>query len=259
MRWSIAAVAALVALAGCSDGASPPVDDVEPPSEGKGSIYGVVVDGTITPLSNVTITLQGMDQKARSDHDGTFKFQDLEPGSYFMVASGKGITPVQTSAEVKAGEVEKVKVQVALIPEGEPYHRSNIFTARHATSVPLLVVYYVSPTTEVDGPFESVVYEADWSQSSLVFYPLDDQPYYHRLAAGAWDHNGRTAEQGVVVYNGTDYDPDAEGADAMNLWAWPSGTFGVALDAKAEVFLTIFYHDAAPDGWSIMEGTGTPG
>lgn len=126
-------VALLVALAGCSgsDPAAEPdpaVDftglDLEATAT-TGILRGIVVDDAIRPLANATVTLRGsgVEQTAKSTAAGSFGFEALAPGTYFLNASKPGYFTSQTSAEVVAGVAEPpiVKLQLGLDAANLPY------------------------------------------------------------------------------------------------------------------------------------------
>lgn len=96
------------ALAGCSDNGSGASDDVEFDDDLKatsdtGLIRGVIVDGSITPIAGVTVTVQGQETSQETDDEGRFSFGDLPGGTYFLSAEKPGYFPVQQSVEVVAG------------------------------------------------------------------------------------------------------------------------------------------------------------
>jgi hypothetical protein len=125
MRGVLLAVAVMVvALSGCSDGGGPPapppeeaaLDDLElEATETTGVIRGLVVDEAIRPVANVTVTLLADPPRAtKSNGNGAFGFDELEPGSYFLRAEKPGFGSVQQSADVVAGLADPPIVKVLL-------------------------------------------------------------------------------------------------------------------------------------------------
>lgn len=136
----LAALLLAAALAGCSskDGGAPA------PSAGPdftdlgleatsttGVIRGIVVDSAIRPLANATVVLTPGDQTAHSTAAGTFGFDGLEAGSYFLKVRKAGYSETQTSAQVDAGVQDPplVHVQMAALPGTAPYYETYVFHA----------------------------------------------------------------------------------------------------------------------------------
>src|SRR5688572_6819746 len=149
MRWLPSLLVAAL-LAGCS---SPPSDGPEPaePADFEeldlvatsttGVIRGVVVDVAIRPVANASITLTPGDQTTRSTATGTFGFESLEPGTYFLKVEKIGYNSTQTSTEVAAGvaEPEIVKVLLTSVPGTQPYVEVLTFTAFITCGVAVVV------------------------------------------------------------------------------------------------------------------------
>lgn len=120
MRILLAGLLVTAMLAGCASSTppAPPADDFDidlTPTKTTGVIRGVVVDEGIRPLVNVLIVLKGAaPANTTSNENGAFGFAGLEPGTYFMEVSKIGYFPVQTSADVVAGDPEPPIVKVLL-------------------------------------------------------------------------------------------------------------------------------------------------
>ena len=116
---------AAVTLAGCSSGGQEPeapetdVDfgelDLEA-TDTTGVIRGIVVDEAIRPIANAAITIRGggSELSTTSTEAGSFGFDGLEPGTYFLSASKPGHFGAQASAEVVAGVEEPPIVKLLL-------------------------------------------------------------------------------------------------------------------------------------------------
>ncbi|HJQ93946.1 MAG TPA: carboxypeptidase-like regulatory domain-containing protein [Candidatus Thermoplasmatota archaeon] len=118
---ALAFVAAL--LAGCTQGSPgedlPPADfdDLELEATATtGVIRGIVVDDAIRPIAGANVLLTPGDKTATSTDAGTFGFDALEPGTYFLKVERAGYNATQTSAEVVAGVAEPPIVKVLLSP-----------------------------------------------------------------------------------------------------------------------------------------------
>lgn len=133
-----------VALAGCAGDSGGPTDDEDvfddldvSATEDTGIIRGIVVDPTVVPVPDVTVTLQGSEQTTTTNAEGAFVFSDLEPGTYFLTADKVGFTPTQSSVSVVAGVDRPPIVKVQLIPDPteNPYLSSMQFDGFIACSV----------------------------------------------------------------------------------------------------------------------------
>lgn len=133
--WVLATLAGLL-VAGCSGsggssgtGSTPDSSefptatvDVEPTAT-TGIIRGVVVDQAIRPLSGVTITIAGTQQSTLSNDEGAFGFENLVPGTYFVVAHKAGYQDLQASTDVVAGVADPdiVRIKMQADPRGLAY------------------------------------------------------------------------------------------------------------------------------------------
>jgi hypothetical protein len=88
-----------------------------------GIIRGVIADETISPLPGATITVRGTELHAETDENGLFGFTDMEPGNYFLEATKKGYTKVQSNVAVVAGvdKPEIARFLLEFIPGTQPY------------------------------------------------------------------------------------------------------------------------------------------
>lgn len=124
MRWS-SLVVVFVLVSGCSQPSNeetrePTVDFEELALQATattGVIRGLVVDETIRPIGNVSILLTPGDQQTVSTAAGTFGFEGLKPGTYFLRVSHLRYLPTQTSVEVVAGVSEPPITKVLLVAD----------------------------------------------------------------------------------------------------------------------------------------------
>jgi hypothetical protein len=138
--FAIAALLAGALLAGCSgpnDGPDPASDsgptfddlDLQATST-TGIIRGVVVDDAIRPVAGAKVALQGeLAREAVSTDLGTFGFEGLPAGTYFLNVGKPGYFDAQQSAEVVAGVAEPpvVKVQLAVDAANLPYVETYVY------------------------------------------------------------------------------------------------------------------------------------
>ena len=78
----------------------------------RGTVYG---QGTGDPLANATVRLVETEQRALTDENGEFRFDDLPPGDYTLnvIAIGYRLLEEDNVAMVKAGEITEVEISLA--------------------------------------------------------------------------------------------------------------------------------------------------
>ncbi|HUR25911.1 MAG TPA: carboxypeptidase-like regulatory domain-containing protein [Candidatus Thermoplasmatota archaeon] len=146
-----------IALAGCSGGKdeppAPPPEEVAVQDLGleatatTGIIRGLVVDEAIRPVANTTITLAGSKEgTTKSNADGAFGFDDLEPGTYFLRAEKLGFSQVQQSAEVVAGVSDPPIVKMLLVADlaTTPFYDAYVFDGFIQCSFTLVAVSFAA-------------------------------------------------------------------------------------------------------------------
>ncbi len=117
----IAVLLFTVTLAGCAEQGvteSPDGVDVEKEVQATsttGGIRGVVVDESITPIPDVTVTLQGQDKQTVTDAGGEFVFSGLDPGVYFVQTQHPLYETIQQAATVEAGVSDPKAVRLQLV------------------------------------------------------------------------------------------------------------------------------------------------
>ncbi|SDL48035.1 iron complex outermembrane recepter protein [Catalinimonas alkaloidigena] len=73
-----------------------------------GRITGTVVTNDHQPAEFVNVYLKGTTQGASTDAEGTFELQDIQAGSYTLVASSVGLKSVSQPVEVRANQTTTV-------------------------------------------------------------------------------------------------------------------------------------------------------
>ena len=129
MKWMSGGLLVAFLVAGCADGGAAVEEGPDfsglglAASDTTGIIRGIVVDDAIRPVAgaNVTVTPGGL--TAKTTEAGTFGFDGLAAGTYFLAVERFGYTSAQTSTEVVAGVAEPpiVRVLVSLVPSLQPY------------------------------------------------------------------------------------------------------------------------------------------
>jgi hypothetical protein len=275
----LAAALALTVLAGCTGGvpdivapdqAGPDID-VDPQAE-TGAIAGVVVDEAIRPLAGAVVHLS-TGPNATTDESGQFSFTDLEPGTYFLTANATGHTTVQTSAQVEAGEVTRLRIlsqtEVVVVPYHETLHFTGLieFSPGAAGSILNIVI---DTGLGMENPLCSMcsfqfntsglnvatfVTEAVWedtlpspepSSLYLEFFPAD-------LDDGTDDIQGGFLPSPILEH----YPIAMWGLNETNI-DWHVRLTGdadsVQYNQQYEMYVTLFMDGPAPDGWSLVKG-----
>jgi hypothetical protein len=262
MRGAALAMALLTAfLAGCSgggkdDGPGSPLDgvDVQPVGEGKGAVAGVVVDEAIRPIAGAEVSMAG-EVVATTGDDGVFVLDALDPGLAVFAVSAEGFFPIQTSADVLPGETSQVRVQLPRDARPQPYH----------------VTYALDGFMEASTGYAQTYVEdaaaTPLCDCRLVFTP---EPNATTLVYEAyWEHTlpdpGGLAEYYWIVYQ-----TEGEGGDegyclspCVQQLGFGGFTPGAEVVARLDspdtpvfqqpfkLFVTVFYHGEAPDGWTL--------
>jgi hypothetical protein len=225
MRATPLLAALCLLLAGCSQagddkgGALPPADFEElelQATASTGVLRGIVVDEAIRPLANATVTLLPSERMAITTASGTFGFDELAPGTYFIKVEKPGYNGTQTSTDVVAGVAEPPIVKVLLVqnPSLAPYlealHFSGFLSFGAAvgiTSVGTTIYPQISEALD-DHSIWTVPFTVapTWSQGELV--------WKHNQAAGGmmiWE---------MVVGNTNDFKGYRETAESPALAFW---------------------------------------
>ncbi len=85
----------------------------EDPEDSTGSIYGNIYDNiTNEALAGVSVKLTPSGSVANTFSDGSFQFEDLQPGSYTLQLSKHGYDLESKTVEVVAGEESYVSIQM---------------------------------------------------------------------------------------------------------------------------------------------------
>ncbi|MBW3583581.1 MAG: carboxypeptidase-like regulatory domain-containing protein [Euryarchaeota archaeon] len=128
-----------LALSGCTDGDRPTPPAVPPecsetercriegPNEpGKGRIVGAVKDLDFQPVEGANVTLKELAIVTRTDAEGLFAFNRLEPGLYTVLVAAPGHAADGRQVEVKADEETRVDVLLEALPETTAPYRTDI-------------------------------------------------------------------------------------------------------------------------------------
>ena len=263
--FGLAAAFLALLLAGCAGEAGPErppsaLDDVEvePAAAGKGAVAGLVVDETIRPVVGASVTIAGA-EAAKTDEDGVFILDALEPGLVLFSVSAEGFRPIQTSAEVRAGETAEVRVQLPRDLTPQPYQvtyahegfmqawggigQYELENLEGGSGICDCRVYF----TPEDGA-STIVLEAYWEDSVpdpgglAEFYWVVEQPEGEGYDAD-YCFSPCLAHIGFASH---EFQPGVEAyarLDGPDLWVEAQQSF--------RLFVTLWYNGDAPEGWSL--------
>ncbi|MEK6975085.1 MAG: carboxypeptidase-like regulatory domain-containing protein [Candidatus Thermoplasmatota archaeon] len=285
-RW-LALVALSLVVAGCSGDPStssqPPEEDIDYGVEATattGVIRGLVIDEAIRPLAGVNVTIAALERLATTGNDGEFGFDGLEPGTYFLSASKKGFAPIQTSAEVVAGDSTPpiTKISLVAVPTEQPYVESHALAgylsfgaAIFATSIGTTINDDLADTMGDRSIWTLTFTQLPmWAQGELVWdqtQPAGGE-FIWEMTDTSNTHYGyrETTTSPALAYwnttvlidhNETTLDPD-DGI-AYRFFGGPhplckdpfGATFGcgVTVQQKADAYIHNFFNFAPPEGW----------
>lgn len=262
-------------LAGCSGGPNVPAEvliESKPPEEihsgeqapavftpspkTRGHIAGVVVDEAIRPIAGAQIRLPGLDLARTSDRDGAFGFVDLHPGPYFITVNATGYHLAEAVLQVSEDKFTRAKVVLKSVPPPDPYRVQTSFEGfADITADPVFGVSYFCTACDfdfyLDRPgLDTVVLEAVMESSTE-----GSGFYYEFYSEGArYSSSSQYGSSGnplrIEVRDG-DLDP---GEDHFNLRLDPRSFPVPEQSRRFQVFVTAFYNEAPPVGWSFIRG-----
>lgn len=263
-------------LAGCTDDPSE-AEPALPADASTGTLRGVVLDTTITPVEGANVTLEGYDLVATTNADGAFAFEGLAGGTYRLVAEHPGFNGAQTTAQVDptAAKADIVRIVMqpkqTVVPFVQPYEWRGFIQCAYIAiysandCVPPDAGFLTSDTTtvyELEAQPTWVQSEMSWENSQLLGdalqlqYAVPDTNFDYLRAEGP--------SPVLVVADAATIDLNGLGAGLdLYLRVFPShldGTeppagdlFGVGLqfDQDFTVVTHVFYHVQPPTGWQF--------
>jgi hypothetical protein len=272
--WIVLATAmTLVALlSGCSDGradgdhdtgALGALDDVEvETSSSLGAIKGVIVDEAIRPIAGANVTLSPSGAVARSDEAGVFVFNDLAPGTYFLSASVTGFGPVQSSADVVAGDAVSVRLQLQRVFVPTPRHDTvhyQGFMPVYLSAAGFVAELLVPGATGCICTWElnpdqngltTFVYEVTGQSATSNPTPVYGTIYWEFIGEPGTQIQSAHADFPVLEVMAR----DAFSNDTATWTVRVTGSQWVHVNTSFDVYVTMWYNSVPPEGWSFVAG-----
>lgn len=251
-------------LAGCSQAEAPKEVEIAPgqtvsvseaPRPSLGTVSGIVGDDALYPLAGVQVSILGLNMTTTSRQGGQFVLVNVPAGLYILEGSLKDHATAQTTVDVQPDKVARAVLLLARLPATDPYHTTFKQDAHIDASVGTFFV----------GDF----------QNTTMDFTLDQSKAVTLVAESTWDGTIESADGKPLAY-------DLQGADLHSILAdsaanpftvridgrvLPPGhdrfsfTAGprdlgpqLMLESKGTIFMTVFYNEAAPDGWSMLTG-----
>jgi hypothetical protein len=231
--------------------------------QGTGAISGVVVDPTITPVRNATVQVKGLARNFTTGANGAFEVLDLRPGVYFLEVRAARFLVSQSSVEVVAAK--SISVRIVLEGDGQPSpkHSTEKFKGHADLDLGILAPDILplqctcSFATHPEAGFRTFVIEATGTTGTprppapppadktlaQVWWTFLDKPQTHGLGYQYNDFPFTAYAAGKLFLNGTDeIDLTVSGNN------WPNGQMDF------DLYITTFYWEAAPEGWSFLRG-----
>jgi len=260
---AILVVAAL--LAGCTQSEAPKQVEVAPgqvvtvteaPKPSLGTVSGIVGDDALYPLAGVQITILGLNLSTTSRSGGGFVIVNVPPGLYVLEGEIKDHATAQTTVDVQPGKVAKGVLLLARLPATDPYHTTfkqdavieayaaglSVYTDNNAT-LPFTLDRSKPVTLVAESTWQGTIEEASGNPLAYDLKNVDLKSIVSDTAP-----NPFTLRIDARIL--------PPGRDQFSFTVTPRDfTPEVMLEAKGTIYVTVFYNQAAPDGWSLLSGS----
>jgi hypothetical protein len=261
----MAAVACAAVLAGCSGGADEgPVEvEVAPgqvvtvseaPKPTHGIVTGIVGDDALYPLPGATVWILSANLSATTDANGRFAIVNVPVGIYILEGEKKDHSTVQTTVEVAPGETARAVLLLARLPPTDPYHS----TFHREAFVEFTAGGFVLSGNSTPLDFErdpsravTLVIESAWDG---IIQSTESEPLKYEIQELGLRSivGGRAANPFSMHLDARILPPD----HSQYMFSVQPETLETTVMAEShgDLFVTIFYNEAAPAGWSVLNG-----
>lgn len=228
-----------------------PSSEEPKPDDIRGAVSGVVVDEAIFPIANASITVRERDWNATTDAQGRFSLLNEPPGLYTVVVRREGYADGLGTINIHSGEVTKAILQVHRLPFIQPYHTTTEIQVLHEESNRWTTNDEPTYVIPFDRRPATLIVEGVWEPLTVL---PGFQPLLYTVEPES-DHSKADQNGGPNPLR-LEYHPDflPKNEYAVRVQVLPQ-EFALPAESRGRIFVTIFYQEAAPDGWSIAGGS----
>lgn len=283
----------VLGLAGCLGGddadASADEETLEETTEDQmGTVQGIVMNTEGLPVAGVQLGLAPSAKETTSLSNGSYRFANVEPGEYTLIAQKLGYESQATTVSVEAGQTVQKDLSLTELQVVESYHYTEPYTG-------VLSCSFTTPvwTSPCDYPYTAVYYTladlgVNGSNYGLPAEPLENQWRYDLTVQNGttgivseltWEAVSAASENLMFVVSCNEFDPvlddcdgwddRGEGPSPVIIYDWnfpdaeedptfmtrvylPWGDPQLAVDQKFDVYHTMFYGGEVPDDFTAL-------
>jgi hypothetical protein len=274
-----AAVLVLALLAGCAGKTETPVQEAvsalagpsaEELARTPGTLQGIVHSPSLAPVPNATLTIPRENRSATTDEAGLFRFQALAAGEHMITITAAGFDTRSVTVAVRNGTLSEV--DIAMTPAGptDPYAQTRelagFLSCAARAQTPAAEERYDCAAADpnhrdifefdVDADAKEVVVELVWDTAASPA-GKDMTLFVETAGYGSLDLDlGNATGAGHVAIRVPasvmeKYYPEG-GMLRARVELAPTTPVVAAVQSSFTVYVTTFYHGAAPADFSIV-------
>ncbi len=290
MTFLLVALGLAGCLGGGGDADASAGDDVldETTEDELGTVEGLVLNTEGLPVAGVQLGLAPSAKETTSLSNGSYRFANVEPGQYTLIAQKLGYESQATVVSVEPGQTVGKDVQLTELRVVESYHYTEPYTGVLTCSFTTNV--WTSPC---DYPYTAAYYTlaglgVNGSNYGLPAEPLENQWRYDLTVLNGttgivseltWEPVSDASERMMLAVSCDEFDPVLDDCDGwgdneagpnpviMYDWNFPKseedptfmtrvylpwGDPQVAVDQKFDVYHTMFYGADVPDDFTAL-------
>lgn len=250
--WLLTGIAALLlcGLFGCGG---------DPPSPA-GSVEGTVTVETGEAAAGSTVDFLSTARSTNTDAEGTFVFDDVEPGSYTLIVRRSGYTSNRSEIEVTDGDTTDVEIvleeknepprigDIAVNPRTVPAGGTVALTVAASDPNPDTLTYSFSTT----GGF---AVDSSSDNTATLSAP-SDSGVTETATVDVTDEDGALATERIAISTAPNTPPDITGLEATPQTLQPGQTATLSTTATDPESEDLTYEWSAPEPWSIDDPSG---
>lgn len=242
-----------------------------------GQLKGVVTNEALVPIKGANVTLLASNKTFLTQEDGAFKFTELPNGRLLAYAQAEGFFGKTQAATIRNGTIVTLDFRLAAIPVVEPYAESIEFGGLISCDGMFLLPSGVQEVhcgtadpndarvfeTDVKAAVKAIVVEVKWDAASPGTRAL--RARLETVGFGASDTVLANATGPSVLRLEVPRPPLEKyypGGGTVRVVVGPAPSVsdeeaeldaGLAVQQQFTVVLTAFYHEGAPDGFSVFD------